>query len=135
MTISDAFAEPIEEVVTVKTEPKMPGTYRPPVSATPLVAEPRNPSGVSQYGSSPITPEKTRAITNKQEKLEDDFVMPVISEGMIVLHARFGEGKIQKIFVNEKKVTVKFEEGEKTFVIDEKSPMNAFKKGYLKIKI
>ena len=39
MTVTEAIQEqPIEEVITVKTEPKKPTVYKPPVSATPLVA-------------------------------------------------------------------------------------------------
>ena len=135
MTVADAIEEPpIEEVITVKTEPKKPVTYKPPVSTTPLVAE--KPAGyhVSQHGTSPITPDKTRPITNTQAKPKEDFVMPKLYEGMAVLHGKFGEGTIEKVFVNEKKVTVKFAVGEKTFITDEKSDMNAFKKGFLKVK-
>lgn len=135
MTVADVIEEPpIEEVVTVKTEPKKPVTYKPPVSTTPLVAE--KPAGyhVSQHGSSPITPDKTRPITGTQAKPKEDFVMPKLYAGMMVLHGKFGEGTIEKVFVNEKKVTVKFAVGEKTFITDEKSDMNAFKKGFLKVK-
>ena len=136
MTVTEAIQEqPIEEVITVKTEPKKPTVYKPPVSATPLVAEPKVPYGkVSQHGVSPITPDKTRPITGTQTKPEADFTMPKLYEGMSVFHARFGEGKVSKVFVNEKKLTVKFDVGEKTFIIDEKSDMNAFKRGYLKVK-
>ena len=136
MTVADAIEEPsIEEVVTVKTEPKKPYTYKPPVSSTPLVAEPKVPYGkVSQHGVSPITPDKTKPITPALATKKEDFVMPKLYEGLKVSHARFGEGTVQKVFVNEKKVTVKFEVGEKTFIIDEKSDMNAFKKGFLKVK-
>ena len=136
MTVTEAIQEqPIEEVITVKTEPKKPTVYKPPVSATPLVAEPKVPYGkASQHGVSPITPDKTRPITGTQTKPEADFTMPKLYEGMSVFHARFGEGKVSKVFVNEKKLTVKFDVGEKTFIIDEKSDMNAFKRGYLKVK-
>lgn len=135
MTVSDAIEEPpIEEVITVKTEPKKPVTYKPPVSTTPLVAEKPVGYHVSQHGTSPITPDKTRPITNTQAKPKEDFVMPKLYEGMAVLHGKFGEGTIEKVFVNEKKVTVKFAVGEKTFITDEKSDMNAFKKGFLKVK-
>jgi len=130
MTIADAIEEVIEpeEVVTVKAEPK---PYKPVVTTTPLVAEvPKTPyGGVSQHGVSPITP----AITKPAEKKEA-FVMPTITEGMVVIHKAFGEGTISKVFVNDKKVTVTFAVGEKTFVTDEKSDMNAFKKGFLTIK-
>lgn len=135
MTVADAIEEPpIEEVITVKIEPKKPVTYKPPVSTTPLVAEKPVGYHVSQHGTSPITPDKTRPITNTQAKPKEDFVMPKLYEGMAVLHGKFGEGTISKVFVNEKKVTVKFEVGEKTFITDEKSDMNAFKKGFLKVK-
>ena len=135
MNVTDAIEEPpIEEVVTVKTEPKKPVTYKPPVSTTPLVAEKPVGYHVSQHGTSPITPDKTRPITNTQAKPKEYFVMPKLYEGMVVLHGKFGEGTVSKVFVNEKKVTVKFEVGEKTFITDEKSDMNAFKKGFLKVK-
>lgn len=65
---------------------------------------------------------------------EDDFVMPTLSEGMTVVHRKFGEGVVRKVFQNEKKITVSFSIGEKTFVTDEKSADNAFKKGFLKAK-
>ena len=120
----------------VKTEPKKPVTYNPPVTVTPLVKEtPRVPYGqVSQHGTSPITPDKTRPIGSTQTKPEDKFVMPKLYEGMKVLHGKFGKGTVQKVFVNEKKVTVSFSVGEKMFITDEKSDINAFKKGFLKIK-
>ncbi len=135
MTVSEAIQEPeIEEVITVKAEPKKPDTYKPPVSATPLVAEKKTEYGkVSQHGVSPIMPDKTKPIGGTPTAKEE-FVMPKIYEGMKVIHGKFGEGTIQKVFVNEKKVTVSFEVGEKTFITDEKSDMNAFKKGFLKVK-
>ena len=135
MTVSEAIQEPeIEEVITVKTEPKQPVTYKPPVSTTPLVAEKKTEYGkVSQHGTSPITPAKTKPIGGTPAAKEE-FVMPKIYEGMKVIHGKFGEGTIQKVFVNEKKVTVSFAVGEKTFITDEKSDMNAFKKGFLKVK-
>ena len=135
MTVSEAIQEPeIEEVITVKAEPKKPDTYKPPVSATPLVAEKKTEYGkVSQHGVSPITPDKTKPISGTPTA-KGEFVMPKIYEGMKVIHGKFGEGTIQKVFVNEKKVTVSFEVGEKTFITDEKSDMNAFKKGFLKVK-
>lgn len=135
MTVSEAIQEPeIEEVITVKTEPKKPVTYKPPVSATPLVAEKKTDYGqVSQHGVSPLTPDKTKPV-GATPASKEEFVMPKIYEGMKVIHGKFGEGTIQKVFVNEKKVTVSFEVGEKTFITDEKSDMNAFKKGFLKVK-
>lgn len=134
MTVSEAIQEPeIEEVITVKTEPKKPVTHKPPVSTTPLVTEPKPKYGVSQHGTSPITPDKTKPIGGTSTAKEE-FVMPKIYEGMKVIHGKFGEGIIQKVFVNEKKVTVSFAVGEKTFITDEKSEMNAFKKGFLKMK-
>lgn len=135
MTVSEAIQEPeIEEVITVKTEPKKPVTYKPPVSTTPLVAEKKTEYGkVSQHGASPITPAKTKPIGGTPA-VKEEFVMPKIYEGMKVIHGKFGEGTIQKVFVNEKKVTVSFAVGEKTFITDEKSDMNAFKKGFLKVK-
>lgn len=135
MTVTEAIQEPeIEEVITVKTEPKKPVTYKPPVSTTPLVAEKKTEYGqVSQHGVSPLTPGKTKPV-GATPASKEEFVMPKIYEGMKVIHGKFGEGTIQKVFVNEKKVTVSFAVGEKTFITDEKSDMNAFKKGFLKVQ-
>ncbi len=133
MTVAEAIQEqPVEEIITVKTEPKKPVTYKPPVSTTPLVAD--KPAGyqVSQHGTSPLTLDQTRPVSNTPPK--EEFVMPKLYEGMKVLHGKFGEGTIQKIFVSEKKVTVSFAVGEKTFITDEKSDMNAFMKGFLKVR-
>ena len=135
MTVAEAIEEPIEEDITVKTEPKQPVAYKPPVTVTPIVVEtPRIPYGqVSQQGTSPITPDKTKPVGNVLAAKEE-FVMPKLYEGLKVMHGKFGEGTVQKVFVNEKKVTVSFAVGEKTFITDEKSDMNAFKKGFLKVK-
>lgn len=130
MTVAEAITEVIEpEVVeTVKVEPVK---EKPVVTTKPLIPDkPKTPySGVSQHGVSPLTPDSTKPAEKKEE-----FVMPTISEGMTVIHKAFGEGTISKIFVNDKKVTVKFAVGEKTFITDEKSDMNAFKKGFLRVK-
>lgn len=119
MTIAEAIEEIVEpEVVEpIKVEPK---PYKPVVTTTPLVAEKPKP-----YGVTPAA---------KPAEKKEDFVMPTIYEGMVVLHKAFGEGAITKVFVNDKKITVAFAAGEKTFITDEKSDMNAFKKGFLKIK-
>ena len=120
MTITEAIIEPEEEPeepVPVKVEPK---PYKPVVAATSLVAEKRTP-----YNVAPAV---------KPAEKKEEFVMPTLTEGMIVIHGKFGEGTIEKVFVSEKKINVKFAVGEKTFITDEKSDMNAFKKGFLKLK-
>lgn len=119
MTIAEAIEEIVEpEVVEpIKVEPK---PYKAVVTTTPLVAEKPKP-----YGVTPAA---------KPAEKKEDFVMPTIYEGMVVLHKAFGEGAITKVFVNDKKITVAFAAGEKTFITDEKSDMNAFKKGFLKLK-
>lgn len=122
MNIEDAIEEPQEEVQVVKKpNPKPQTVYKAPVSTVPLVAEPDSEHNTQkQYGT-------------LQAKPKEEFVMPKLLEGMKVIHNKFGEGTIQKIFVNEKKINVSFAVGEKTFITDEKSDMNAFKKGFLKV--
>ena len=118
MTVAEAIEEVIEpEVEPVKVEPK---PYKPVVTTAPLVAEKPKTLGVS--------------LAAKPVEKKEDFVMPTIAEGMTVIHGKFGDGTIKKVFVSEKKINVKFAVGEKTFITDEKSDMNAFKKGFLKIK-
>ena len=70
-----------------------------------------------------------------REKKEDEvFPMPKLYKGMPVTHRRFGEGTVQSILDGEKKVVVQFASGEKVFVTDEQNKMNAFTKGFLRVK-
>lgn len=81
----------------------------------------------------PIVEQQNIDIESSEIK-EDYFEMPELYEGLKVVHQSFGEGTVEKIFVNDKKIKVKFALGEKTFIIDENSDMHAFKKGYLSLK-
>ncbi len=116
MTIAEAITKPEaepEELAMVKVE-------KPVATATSLV-----------------TRRKTSCTASPSPKLAEkgeEFVMPTLIEGMIVIHSKFGEGAVKRVFVREKKVNIKFSVGEKTFITDEKSDLNAFKKGFLKLK-
>ncbi|MBR6939559.1 MAG: DEAD/DEAH box helicase family protein [Clostridia bacterium] len=90
------------------------------------------PSTVTEkYGINPVdnTSEKP-----KEEPPKPKFVMPNIREGMMVVHAKFGEGTITKYHKSENKINVSFEMGEKTFVIEPGNEYNAFERGFLKVK-
>lgn len=69
-----------------------------------------------------------------QKKEDEVFPMPKLYKGMLVTHRRFGEGTVRNILDGGKKVVVRFASGEKTFVTDEKDKMNAFTKGFLRVK-
>ena len=122
MSIEDAIVEPQTEEDDIIPTTKHQTTYVTPISTISLVAEPE-----PKYNAGPKHLSST--ITTK-----DEFVMPKLYEGMKVIHGKFGEGTIRKVFVNEKKINVSFAVGEKAFITDEKSDMNAFKKGFLKVK-
>ncbi len=123
-----------EEEIVIKTEPKKPAVPEPPVTVTPLVAEKKAVTDkTSQHGSPSGTPGKTAPAGGASAQKKADFVMPKLFVGMKVSHGKFGEGVIEKIFVNEKKVTVSFTGGKKDFITDEKSDSNAFRKGFLKV--
>ena len=62
-----------------------------------------------------------------QEKDMDKFT--ALSEGSIVHHKKFGEGRVVKIINNEKFIHVKFTIGEKKFVYPD-----AFMMGFLEVK-
>lgn len=120
MTIADAIEESEIEEEPVKPTPITP--YKSPVTVTPLVADKE-----SKFGTS------TKSASTTVTKPSDDFVMPELAEGMSVVHGKFGNGTIVKVFANAKKITVKFSIGEKDFVTDVQSDMNAFRRGFLKI--
>ena len=68
--------------------------------------------------------------TQKQEVKEEkpSFDYSKIVAGLVVTHAKFGDGTIINIDKAQKYIKIKFTVGEKMFVI------NAFEKGFLKIK-
>ncbi len=68
--------------------------------------------------------------TQKQEVKEEKpiFDYSKVAVGVVVIHAKFGEGTIINIDKAQKYVKIKFSVGEKMFVFD------AFEKGFLKIK-
>lgn len=112
-----------------------PKPEKPVVSTTPIVPPKAQTVTVTPHAGRTvnhgISPTPVQA---KPAVKQDDFVMPALSEGMAVVHKAFGEGTITKVYVNDKKITVAFKGGEKLFVTDEKSPVNAFKLGFLKVK-
>ncbi len=128
MTVADTVEKVVEpeKAKTVKVKPK---TDKPIVSTLSITAEKKEPYIQSQYGESSLTGNKAKPGSGAKE----EFVMPKITAEMTVIHDKFGEGKVTKLSVNEKKVTVRFAAGEKIFITDEKSDMNAFKNGFLKI--
>ena len=73
-------------------------------------------------------------VKGTQKKEDEIFPMPKLYKGMLVTHRRFGEGTVRNIFDGEKKVVVQFASGEKVFVTDEQNKMNAFTKGFLRVK-
>ena len=125
MKAPESEEQPEPEEPAVKPAPVKPQPVKPVISTVPLVAEPQK-----SFGGIKVTIPSSA----KPAEKKDSFAMPHIAEGMKVIHGSFGEGTISKIFVNDKKISVAFDKGEKTFVIDERSDMNAFRKGYLKLK-
>ena len=81
-----------------------------------------------EKSSFPTTKVKTNeAHQQLQEKDMDKFT--ALSEGSIVHHKKFGEGRVVKIINNEKFIHVKFTIGEKKFVYPD-----AFMMGFLEVK-
>lgn len=113
------------EVVVIKAGNSTVYRYNENINTTVKAAEPNQ---------NIITPSAPVTVVKAPEK-KVDFVMPALSEGMKVVHGKFGEGTIIKVLANAKKITVSFAEGEKDFVTDEKSPVNALKNGFLKVKV
>ncbi|MBQ3968847.1 MAG: hypothetical protein II685_00005 [Clostridia bacterium] len=74
-----------------------------------------------------------KAKTEPVEKPQDDFVMPVLYEGLKVKHSKYGEGIITAISKDEKQITVSFADCDKGFCSGRGEEMNAFRKGYLTI--
>lgn len=62
----------------------------------------------------------------KEEKISFDYSKVVV--GLVVTHAKFGDGTVINIDKARKYIKIKFSAGEKTFIFD------AFEKGFLKIK-
>ena len=62
----------------------------------------------------------------KEEKSAFDYSKVVV--GVVVTHAKFGDGTIINIDKAQKYIKIKFAVGEKMFIFD------AFEKGFLKIK-
>ena len=52
-----------------------------------------------------------------------------LAAGAIVVHPKFGEGKVASVDKRGKYIRVAFSAGEKTFAVD-----NAFKMGFLRVK-
>jgi hypothetical protein len=81
-----------------------------------------------EKSSFPTTKVKTNEVHQQlQEKDIDKFT--ALSEGSIVHHKKFGEGRVVRIINNEKFIHVKFTIGEKKFVYPD-----AFMMGFLEVK-
>ncbi|MBQ6263970.1 MAG: GIY-YIG nuclease family protein [Clostridia bacterium] len=92
----------------------------------------RKPKSVTeQFGVKQVAPVSENP---KEEPPKPKYEMPEISEGMAVVHAKFGEGVITKLDKAQKKIDVKFASGEKTFVVMPGNEYNAFERGFLKVK-
>lgn len=98
-TISDAI---VEEIAVTEDKPKV----------TPKV------------NSYVVTTTQKQEV--KEEKLSFDYSKIVV--GLVVTHAKFGDGTIINIDKAQKYIKIKFAVGEKMFIFD------AFEKGFLKIK-
>ena len=70
----------------------------------------------------------TTIAEEKPEEQMPAFDLSTLAEGDIVLHAKFGEGKIVKLDKSGKYIHVAFSVGEKTFA------GSAFEQGFLKLK-
>ena len=125
MTGAELTEEPV--VVSQPEEPVKPKPVKdkPVIAVTPLV--------VPKPSTTTTAAEPKAVYTPAPNKPKDDFVMPVLTEGMEVVHGNFGVGTIEKVFPG-KRINVKFASGEKTFVTDPNSNDNAFKKKFLKLK-
>lgn len=65
----------------------------------------------------------------KPAEKEDEPDLSAVTVGSLVIHPKFGEGKVVKIDKRSKYIHVVFSVGEKTFGL-----YNAFKMGFLKLK-
>ena len=90
--------------------------------------EKTEPAFVAVTPVAPFPPDPARTSVAEPEKKPAAFVPPEITEGMIVVHEKFGEGTI-RLDKLKKYATVKFAEGEKRFVFPD-----CFKNGFLKLK-
>ena len=118
-------APPVQKSATPAPKP-MPKPQPKPAQPTP------KPTPAPQPKPAPAQP------APKPAEKTDAFVMPELHEGMRVMHKSFGEGTIEKIFTQTfgkgKRINVKFiAKGEKTFVVDKDSDLNAFKNGLLTV--
>ena len=68
---------------------------------------------------------KEKPVEVKEEKPSFDYSKIVV--GLVVTHAKFGDGTIINIDKAQKYIKIKFAVGEKMFIFD------AFEKGFLKI--
>lgn len=139
MTVYDAVTqtETEEDEPEPIPGPEKPEADKPPVASTPLLTEnpPLYTSGKPVRTPAPAKPANTPNIIEirPSPKINVRPATPKLYAGMKVEHKKFGVGTVRKVFVNEKKITVSFPAGEKTFVTDENSRDNAFKNGFLKL--
>ena len=88
-----------------------------------------------QYVKPPVTPSPAKVVAQAPaQQPKEEFVMPEIAEGTVVLHKAFGEGTITKYDQAQKHIRVQFKAGEKTFIVAVGDRNNAFANGFLKVK-
>ena len=124
---------PVIEDISVSAKKPTPATT---VRTTPIAVPTKQktistPSVVSQFGVKPSTSfgTKPKMPVSTQAEKQDDFKVPDVKEGTVVVHKSFGEGTISKIDKAQKHLRVQFNMGEKMFVFPD-----AFKMGFLKTK-
>lgn len=136
MTVYDAATqpEPKEEEPEPLPAPEKPEKDKPPVASTPLLKPIITPyKTVTPRANEILTKTPDSIAVAPLKKPDAGPVTPKLYAGMKVEHKKFGVGTVRKVFVNEKKITVSFADGEKVFVTDENSRDNAFKRGFLKV--
>lgn len=111
----------------VVEEPVKPVKKETPVAKSPELV-------TKQYVKPPVTSTSSTVTSQTTTKSKNEFVMPDLFEGMAVLHKAFGEGTITKCDASRKHIRVQFKAGEKTFIVAEGDPNNAFANGFLKVK-
>ena len=73
-------------------------------------------------------------IIDKSKAIRNKIWNAKITWGQTVIHKKFGEGIILKFDKAKTKIKVRFQFGEKDFIISPKDEFNAFKRAFLKVK-
>lgn len=102
-----------------KNVPRQSAPIQKPVKASPTIQ------------SRPLVPNNGNNSESKTNfnSVEEQFVMPKVEIGTVVVHKVFGQGKISWMDSSKKYIRVEFKMGEKKFVL-----YDAFRQGFLKIE-